>query len=253
MAHTSRDAPARRFCALSGVQDAGCHSPASFVDKKFVMNRSPSRRAFATGALVLSAAGAAGAQTGPQTGPQTGAADAMSIGSITAPLHLVEYASASCSHCAHFHNANWATLKTNYIDAGHLRLTLQEMLTAPPALAFAMFQLSRCGNADAPEYFRRLGILFERQQAIFASGTVGGAVTSLVAAGAEWGLGEAQVMANFNDEAGGARIGRLSAAANAAGVTSTPTFFLNGQRLGNDFQTQDVMTRTLDAALNRHG
>jgi protein-disulfide isomerase len=182
---------------------------------------------------------------------QTANADAMSIGSATAPVQLVEYASAACSHCAHFHATNWATLKTDYIDTGRVRLTLSEMLTAPPAVAFGMFQLARCGNADAPEYFRRLGILFERQHAILETGTMGGVVASLVAAGAEWGLTEAQVMASLNDEAGRNRMMRSLEAADTAGVSSTPTFFLNGQHLGDDFQRPDVMTRTLDAALRR--
>lgn len=205
------------------------------------MTRSPSRRAFAAGGLILGFAGAARAQTAN--------ADAMSLGDAAAPVQLVEYASAACSHCAHFHATNWATLKTNYIDTGRVRLTLNEMLTAPPAVAFGMFQLARCGGADAPEYFRRLAILFERQHAILATGTMGGVVASLVAAGAEWGLSEAQVMASLNDAAGRDRIMRSVDAADAAGVSSTPTFFLNGQRVGDDFQLPDVMARTLDAAL----
>lgn len=204
------------------------------------MTRSPSRRAFTAGSLLLGFAGVARAQTA--------SADVMSIGSTTAPIQLVEYASAACSHCAHFHETNWATLKANYIDTGRVRLTLSEMLTAPAAVAFGMFQLARCGNADGPEYFRRLGILFERQHAILATGTIGGVVTSLVAAGAEWGLSETQVMASLNDEAGRERIMRSINAADAAGVTSTPTFFLNGQRLGDDFQVPEIMARTLDAA-----
>lgn len=206
------------------------------------MTRSPSRRAFAAGSLVLGLTGVARAQTAD--------ADAMSIGSPTAPLQLIEFASAACSHCAHFHATNWATLKSNYIDTGRVRLTLSEMVTPPPAVAFGMFQLARCGNADAPEYFRRLGILFERQHAILATGTMGGVLTSLVALGAEWGLSEPQIMASLNDEAGRNRMMRSLEAADAAGVDSTPTFFLNGQRQGADFQDPDVMTRTLDAALS---
>jgi protein-disulfide isomerase len=58
-------------------------------------------------------------------------------------------------------------------------------------------------------------------------------------------------MASLNDEAGRDRIMRSINVADAAGVSSTPTFFLNGQRLGDDFQNPEVMARTLDAALNR--
>ncbi|MBP6689311.1 MAG: thioredoxin domain-containing protein [Hyphomonadaceae bacterium] len=208
--------------------------------------RQPTRRAFATGSLLLtmSAAGGAWAQTTTNT-------DALSIGSATAPIHLVEYASMSCPHCAHFHSENWAQLKANYIDSGRVRLTMQEMLTEPAVAAFAMFQLARCGNVDGAEYFRRMGILFDRQRALMATGTVGALLESLVATGGEWGLTREQIMASLNDSAGEARISRSIAVANAAGVNSTPTFFVNGQRAPDDFATPAGMVRTLDAALAR--
>ena len=208
--------------------------------------RQPTRRAFATGSLLLtmSAAGGAWAQTTTNT-------DALSIGSATAPIHLVEYASMSCPHCAHFHSENWAQLKANYIDSGRVRLTMQEMLTEPAVAAFTMFQLARCGNVDGAEYFRRMGILFDRQRALMATGTVGALLESLVATGGEWGLTREQIMASLNDSAGEARISRSIAVANAAGVNSTPTFFVNGQRAPDDFATPAGMVRTLDAALAR--
>jgi protein-disulfide isomerase len=182
---------------------------------------------------------------------QTANADAMSIGSASARVELVEYASATCPHCAHFHQTNWPSLKANYIDTGRMRLTLREILTPPPAVAFGMFQLARCGNVDGPEYFRRLGILFVRQNTILQPGTIGGAVANLVVIGAEWSLTEAQIMASLNDPAGRDRIMRSINAAGAQGVTSTPAFFLNGQQLPSDFQLPDVLARTLDAALAR--
>jgi protein-disulfide isomerase len=58
-------------------------------------------------------------------------------------------------------------------------------------------------------------------------------------------------MASLNDSAGEARISRSIAVANAAGVNSTPTFFVNGQRAPDDFATPAGMVRTLDAALAR--
>lgn len=175
----------------------------------------------------------------------------MSIGDPNAPLQLVEYASMACPHCAHFHENNWALLKSRYIDTGRVRLTLQEMLTQPVQGAFAMFQLARAGGAEAPEYFRRVSILFERQHTIFQAQTVGELVTQLVNIGAEWGLTQDQVMASLRDPAATARINRSIDAANAAGVTATPTFFLNGQLQPDNFQLTDVLTRTLDGAPTR--
>jgi protein-disulfide isomerase len=205
----------------------------------------PSRRAFTAGASVFVIAGPARAQTGVND------PDSMGIGAANAPLHLEEYASAACTHCAHFHEANWAQLKRDYIDTGRLRLTMKEILTQPAAIAFGMFQLARSNNADPAEYFRRMGILFERQHTILSSGTVGAAVAIFVSTGAEWGLSESQVMASLNDQAGRERITRSINAAGAIGINSTPTFVLNGQRLGMEFQTPEGMTRILNAALAR--
>lgn len=176
--------------------------------------------------------------------------DDMSIGSAAAPLHLVEYASLTCPHCAHFHAQNWATLKARYIDTGRIRFTLHEMVTPPAPVALAMFQLARCGGASADEYMRRVSVLFERQTAILGTGSMAGVLNALLATGAEWGLTNAQVMAALNDPAGVSRIERSIAAASAAGVTQTPSFSLDGE-LEQDpaFRTPEGMVRILDARL----
>ena len=175
--------------------------------------------------------------------------DEMTIGAGGAPVSLVEYASSTCSHCAAFHEHNWAALKTNYIDTGRVRLTMRELLTPPPAVALAMFQLARAQGADANEYFRRLAILYRRQRTLLQAGALEDLRLGLVGLGGEWGLTEAQVMASLNDRNGVARIRRSIAEADGRGVTGTPTFFLNGRRVTDHaFHTPDGMARALDAA-----
>lgn len=177
------------------------------------------------------------------------ARDEMAIGAANAPVSLVEYASTTCPHCAEFHQRNWATLKSAYVDTGRVRLTMREMLTPPPGVALAMFQLARAQGAGASEYFRRLAILYERQHAFFEMQTVEELRVALVALGGEWSLTEAQVMAALTDEAGLARIRRSIEEAHARGVTGTPTFFLNGERVTDPaFHTTGGMRRILDAA-----
>lgn len=192
-----------------------------------------------TGAATLAGVGPALAQS----------SDEMTIGAAGARVSLVEYASTTCPHCAEFHEHNWAALKTNYIDTGRVRLTMRELLTPPPSVALAMFQLARANGADANEYFRRLAILYQRQRTFFQAGTVENLRVALVRLGAEWGLTEAQVMASLSDEEGVARIRRSIAEAEARGVTGTPSFFLNGQRITDQaFHTPEGMARALDAA-----
>lgn len=199
------------------------------------------RRTVLAGAPALLFAGQANAQAGPAE---------MTIGAGSAPVHLIEYASTTCSHCAHFHHVNWATLKTRYVDQGRVRLTMREMATPPAQVAFGMFQLARCGNADAPEYFRRLAILYERQRAIIQSGSMAGVRDALLALGAEWGLSSDQVIAALTDSAGAARLERSGSEAIASGIDRTPTFVLNGARIDDaSFHTPEGMVAILDAAL----
>lgn len=178
--------------------------------------------------------------------------DVMSVGNGAAPLHLIEYASATCPHCAHFHESNWTRLKADYVDTGRVRVSLHELLTPPQPVALAMFQLARCGGADGEEYFRRLGVLFQRQRQILETGTMGGVRDYLVALGAEWGLTESQVMESLGDPAGADRVRRMIAEASQRGVTGTPAFFLNGEAITDRaFLTPDGMAALLDARLSR--
>lgn len=202
-----------------------------------------SRRSFAAGSAAFVAlagkANAAGLTV-----------DDVTIGAANAPLHLVEYASLTCPHCAEFHLAAWSTLQSRYIDTGRVRFTFREMATAPPAVALAMFQLARCETTAPGEYLRRVGILFAQQRAILGTGTMAGVRDSLFAIGGQWGLSRDQITACFNDEAGPTRITRSMDGANALGITSTPSFIVNDERVADPaFHTLAGMTANLDARL----
>jgi protein-disulfide isomerase len=176
--------------------------------------------------------------------------DEMTIGAASASVHLVEYASATCPHCAHFHETNWPLLKANYIDTGRVRFTMREMATPPASVAVAMFQLARCNGVSADEYFRRLAILYQRQRAILETGSMTGVRDALFALGGEWGLSNDQVWTAMTDTAGAQRVRQSIDEAATRGVTGTPTFFLSDQRVADQtFLTPAGMTAILDAAL----
>lgn len=176
--------------------------------------------------------------------------DDVTIGADDAPLQLIEYASATCSHCAAFHAAAWDTLRSQYIETGRVRFTLREMATPPAPVSLAMFQLARCETTDPGEYFRRVDELFERQRAILGTGSGAGVRDALLALGAEWRLSAEQVMACLEDPAGRDRIMRSMEQAGAAGIHATPSFMLNGVRVDDPaFRTLEGLTRTLNARL----
>jgi protein-disulfide isomerase len=181
-------------------------------------------------------------------GPALGAAqtspgpDEMSLGDPKAKVTVIEYASASCPHCAHFNNEIFPAFKARFIDTGQVRYVFREFLTPPIEVAAASFLLARCAGRD--KYFSVLDTLFRGQQQMYETGDVGGA---LVRAGQGAGMTQAQVEACLADraaaEALNARVDRYE---QQDGVHSTPTFVINGRML--DPETAPTLAN-LDAAI----
>jgi protein-disulfide isomerase len=146
----------------------------------------------------------------------------------------------------------WPQLKANYIDTGRLRFVFREYPTAPADIALAGFQLARCNNATPEQYFSRLGVLFEQQQAIFATGSRPGIRDKLVEIGGGAGLSAEQVLQCMNDPAGPERIRRVADTATPFDVTGTPTLILNGQKLTAPADyTYEGLAQRIDAAAAR--
>jgi protein-disulfide isomerase len=92
------------------------------------------------------------------------------LGDAKAPVAIVEYASMTCPHCAHFSETTFPELKKRYIDTGKVRYVLREFPLDP--LAAAGFMLARCagdpggdgtGNKDPGKYYAMVDTLFRQQ------------------------------------------------------------------------------------------
>nr|WP_292657636.1 thioredoxin domain-containing protein [Mesorhizobium sp.] len=84
------------------------------------------------------------------------------LGKDDAKVTIVEYASMTCPHCAHFAETTFPDLKTKYIDTGKARYILREFPFDPSAEAG--FMLARCAKDN---YYPMVDVLF-RQQANWA-------------------------------------------------------------------------------------
>jgi protein-disulfide isomerase len=185
------------------------------------MTRISRRQALAaTALLATAAAGRAAAAPGVPV-----AAD-MAMGNAKARITVVEYASLSCGHCAHFNETVFPDFKKKYVDTGRVRYVMKEFLTAPANVAAAGFLLARCGGSGPAKYFKIVDEVF-RSQAGWKTGA--DVRASFVKVAAANGMSEAQFNACLADEKALAALNARVKQAVDDGIQGTPSFYVNGK------------------------
>jgi protein-disulfide isomerase len=178
------------------------------------------RRHALIAAAALAVATSAGA-AGPVIHP-----DDISLGAPKAKVEVIEYASMACPHCGHFNETIFPALKSKYIDTGKVRYTLKEMITPPETVAVAGFLIARCAGPD--KYFAVVDQVF-RSQSRWNQGSIKPILQEIAAAN---GVDEAHFAACLQDQnAADAVARRAERAQEKEGVDSTPTLFVNGQKV----------------------
>ncbi|WP_238382661.1 DsbA family protein [Tabrizicola thermarum] len=153
-----------------------------------------------------------------------------SLGSPDAKVKIVEYASFTCPHCAHFHDTVFNQLKTDYIDTGKVHFTLREVYFDRYGLWAAL--IARCGGEM--KYFGIHDMLFAKQKEWAAAESPQQVVDNLKTIGRAAGLEDAAMDACLNDTANAeALIKQFQTNFEADGVQGTPTLFINGTKYSN--------------------
>jgi protein-disulfide isomerase len=167
----------------------------------------------------------------------------VALGSDKAPVTIIEYASMTCPHCAHFSETTFPELKKRYIDTGKVRFIFREFPFDP--VAAAGFMLARCAGKD--RYMAVVETLFAKQ--------------------GEWALDKGHARApleniakqlGFTDETFTQCLTNQKVldgiedvrnrAVQKLGVNSTPTFFINGKKLTGDVPL-DTLAKEIDPYL----
>lgn len=152
----------------------------------------------------------------------------ISIGDANAPIKVYEYASLTCGHCAAFHNDVLPDLKTQYVDTGLVQFIFRPFPLDPYAMTGAM--LVQCAVPKARIAF--LDTLFKRQMQWVRSDDP---LNSLRAYAKQAGMsGENFVMCLQSEDNLTAVRSMYSAAKDELGVESTPTFFVNGEKVAGN-------------------
>jgi len=163
------------------------------------------------------------------------------IGSDKAPVTVIEYASMTCPHCAHFEETTLPELKKRYIDTGKVRYVMREFPL--DALAAAGFMLARCAGPD--KYETVVETLFAKQP----DWVVQQPIEPLKAIAKQFGFTEDSFNACLANQKVLDNIQAVrDHAVNKLGVNSTPTFFINGKRFVGDLSI-DVMAKEIDPYL----
>jgi protein-disulfide isomerase len=145
------------------------------------------------------------------------------LGSESAPVTIVEYASVTCPHCATFHQNTYPALKSKYIDAGKVKLIFREFPTQPAPVAIAGFMLARCAE---DKYYPMLDAIFSQQQS-WAQDPYNG----LLRIARQAGFSQEKFDACLKDQKLAEQIQEVAQRGNEQfKVESTPTFFINGKK-----------------------
>ncbi len=145
------------------------------------------------------------------------------LGKADAKVTIVEYASMTCPHCAHFSKTTMPELKTKYIDTGKVRYILREFPFDPRAEAG--FMLARCAGDN---YFPMVEVLFQQQEgwATAQNGKEALLQIAKLAGFSQQKFEECLTNQKLLDDIRTVK----NKGANDFGVDSTPTFFINGKR-----------------------
>ncbi|WP_291866190.1 DsbA family protein [Bradyrhizobium sp.] len=149
----------------------------------------------------------------------------VALGPATSPVTITEYASMTCGHCANFHETVFPKIKSEYIDSGKIRWVFREFPLDIKAAAGSM--LARCiAKDDAGKYFAVIDMLFKQQNDWVTKNTT----ETLTRIGKQAGLSQQAVEDCLKDQA---LLDKIAAdqkfASEVLKVSSTPTFFINGE------------------------
>jgi protein-disulfide isomerase len=195
------------------------------------------RRAFAA-ALSLAAltskamAVPANVVTRPQALPD------MALGPANARVTIVEYAAATCPHCAAFNKDVFPRIKAEFIDTGKVRYVFREFPLNIKDLACAMLA-RRIAGADSAKYFAVVDVMFRQQDQLVEKTS-----DALRLIGRQAGLSAQAVEDCLKDQAMQDKISAgQKYAEDVLKVEGTPTFFINGDEIVGEAAFEEFAKR----------
>jgi protein-disulfide isomerase len=148
----------------------------------------------------------------------------MVLGRADAPVTVIEYGSLTCPHCAAFDQSLFPRLKAEYIDSGKIRYVFRDF--PRDRVDLQAFQLAHCEHGKA--FWPLIELLFQNQLGWTKTHDVHAALLPLAR---QAGLSDPAARTCLADESLAAASAASAASGSKAGVETTPSFFVNGQKI----------------------
>lgn len=166
------------------------------------------------------------------------------VGKEDAPVTIIEYASLTCPHCAHFNKSVLPTVEKELIETGKAKLIFRDFSLDAYALKAA--QMARCAPRD--KFMPLISIIFNNQERWARSSDID---TSLKQLGVLAGMDEGLITTCMaSEDLRKAILAGLKEAQDKYSVHETPSFiFLDdkGERM-TEFPAFDAATKAANSA-----
>ena|GEM_PF-2464408 len=179
-------------------------------------------------------------QTQPPTAPPSAPVDMNvlvdddpSIGSDNAPVVIVEFSDFGCVFCDKWATETLPELKQKYIDTGKVRLVYRDFpLASIHPRAPKAAEASECAD-DQGKYWEYHDALFENREAEWQKVSISSdsSLEKLKQYAADLGLDTNAFDECLDSDKYADEVTSDMNAGSSVGVTGTPTFFINGQKL----------------------
>ena len=156
-----------------------------------------------------------------------------------AKVTVIEYASATCPHCATFHKEAWPKIKAEYVDTKKVRFIFREFPLNDAALA--AFMIARAAPKES--YFPLIGVFFDTLESWAQNPAEG-----LLNIAKQAGFTQAKFDETLKNEQLAKGIMEIRDGGVKFGVKGTPTFFINGEIFEGE-RTYEAFKAAIDPLL----
>ncbi len=170
-------------------------------------------------------------------------AEGTSLGSPDALVVIEDYSDFLCSHCRDFDQHTLPLIIENYVASGQVRIEFRQFPILGSGSTTAA-NASLCA-AEQDHFWPYADLLFANQSTVGAGGF---SSARLLAFAEALNLDRDQFSSCLDEGRFNARVGAEYAAGTDSGVNSTPTFFINGEKLVGAAPFADFQ-QAIDSAL----